>query len=93
MNPTLIGLGAYVAAQLLIGAWVVEAREVYIYLRDEYPAIREILLAEIAKAEAAGLSPHTKIILRRGAGAYICGEESAMIESISSRQCASVSKS
>jgi NADH:ubiquinone oxidoreductase subunit F (NADH-binding) len=71
---------------MLVGAWVVEAREIYIYLRDEYPAIRHILLAEIAKAEAAGLSPHTKINLRRGAGAYICGEESAMIESIEGKR-------
>ncbi len=71
---------------MLIGAWVVEAREVFIYLRDEYPAIRRMLLAEIAKLEAAGLSPHTKIHLRRGAGAYICGEESAMIESIEGKR-------
>jgi len=71
---------------MLIAAWVVEAREVYIYLRDEYPAIRHMLLAEIAKLEAAGLSPHTKIHLRRGAGAYICGEESAMIESIEGKR-------
>jgi formate dehydrogenase len=71
---------------MLIGAWVVEAREVYIYLRDEYPAIRHMLLAEIAKLESAGLSPHTKIHLRRGAGAYICGEESAMIESIEGKR-------
>ena len=67
---------------MLIGAWAVEAEAVYIYLRDEYPAARKILQAEIAKVEAAGLSPHTRIVLRRGAGAYICGEESAMIESI-----------
>lgn len=71
---------------MLIGAWVVEAREVYIYLRDEYPAIRHMLLAEIAKLESAGLSPHTRIHLRRGAGAYICGEESAMIESIEGKR-------
>jgi formate dehydrogenase len=71
---------------MLLGAWVVEAREVFIYLRDEYPAIRHILLEEIAKIEAAGLSPHTKISLRRGAGAYICGEESAMIESIEGKR-------
>jgi formate dehydrogenase beta subunit len=66
----------------LIGAWAVEAEAVYIYLRDEYPAAREILLGEIARVEAAGLARHTRIELRRGAGAYICGEESAMIESI-----------
>jgi NADH:ubiquinone oxidoreductase subunit F (NADH-binding) len=71
---------------MLLGAWVVEAKEVFIYLRDEYPAIRQILLDEIAKIEAAGLSPHTKINLRRGAGAYICGEESAMIESIEGKR-------
>ncbi len=71
---------------LLLAAWVVEAADVYFYLRDEYPEIRLMLLDEIAKAEAAGLSPHTKIHLRRGAGAYICGEESAMIESIEGKR-------
>lgn len=71
---------------MLIGAWAVEADAVYIYLRDEYPAVREILLREIAKIEAAGLAAHTEIILRRGAGAYICGEESAMIESIEGKR-------
>lgn len=71
---------------MLIGAWAVEAEEVFIYLRDEYPAIRTILLKEIAAVEAAGLSRHTKITLRRGAGAYICGEESAMIESIEGKR-------
>ena len=71
---------------MLIGAWAVEAHEVYIYLRDEYPAIRKILTTEIAKIEAAGLSRHVKIYLRRGAGAYICGEESAMIESIEGKR-------
>ncbi len=71
---------------MLIGAWAVEAEAVYIYLRDEYPAVREILLKEIAAVEAAGLAAHTKIVLRRGAGAYICGEESAMIESIEGKR-------
>ncbi len=71
---------------MLVGAWVVEAEAVYLYLRDEYPHIREILLKEIAALEGAGLSPHTKIYLRRGAGAYICGEESAMIESIEGKR-------
>ena len=70
----------------LIAAWAVQARTVYIYLRDEYPAVREILLAEIAKIEAAGLAAHTSIELRRGAGAYICGEESSMIESIEGKR-------
>ncbi|ESR26710.1 NAD(P)H-dependent oxidoreductase subunit E [Lutibaculum baratangense] len=67
---------------MLIGAWAVEAEAVYIYLRDEYPVAREILLAEIAKLNKTEFAKHTKIWLRRGAGAYICGEESAMIESI-----------
>jgi formate dehydrogenase beta subunit len=70
----------------LIAAWAVEAEAVYFYLRDEYPHIREILLAEIAAIEKAGLAPHTEIHLRRGAGAYICGEESAMIESIEGKR-------
>ena len=69
-----------------IAAWAVEAREVYIYLRDEYPGCREILLAEIAALQAAGLTDHAEIHLRRGAGAYICGEESAMIESIEGKR-------
>jgi formate dehydrogenase beta subunit len=71
---------------MLIGAWAVEARAVYIYLRDEYPQCREILLREIAKVEAAGLARRTEIHLRRGAGAYICGEESAMLESIEGKR-------
>ena len=71
---------------MLIGAWAIEAQTVFIYLRDEYPAAHEILLKEIAALEKAGLSSHTKIQLRRGAGAYICGEESAMIESIEGKR-------
>jgi len=71
---------------VLIAAWVVDARETYIYIRDEYPELRLMLLAEIEKIEKAGLSPHTKLHLRRGAGAYICGEESAMIESIEGKR-------
>ena len=70
----------------LIAAWAVEAAEVFIYIRDEYPAVLKILKAEIPKLEAAGLSKHTKLTLRRGAGAYICGEESAMIESIEGKR-------
>jgi len=70
----------------LIAAWAVEAEAVYIYLRDEYPQCREMLAREIAALEAAGLAPPGKIDLRRGAGAYICGEESAMLESIEGRR-------
>jgi formate dehydrogenase beta subunit len=71
---------------MLIAAFVVEAAETYFYIRDEYPELRLMLAQEFEKAEMAGLSPHTKIHLRRGAGAYICGEESAMIESIEGKR-------
>ncbi|MDH3465492.1 MAG: NAD(P)H-dependent oxidoreductase subunit E [Gammaproteobacteria bacterium] len=71
---------------MLIAAWVVEAEVVYIYLRDEYPGVRHALLEEIAKLQSAGLDRVTKIELRRGAGAYICGEESSMIESIEGKR-------
>jgi formate dehydrogenase len=71
---------------MLIAAEAVEADEIYIYLRDEYPQIRELLLAEIAKLDAAGLVARGSIHLRRGAGAYVCGEESAMLESIEGKR-------
>lgn len=71
---------------MLIGAFVVEASDVYLYMRDEYPEIIAMLREELAKVEKAGLSNHTRIHLRRGAGAYICGEESAMIESIEGKR-------
>ena len=71
---------------MLIAAYVVEAVETYLYVRDEYPELRLMLAEELAKVEKAGLSPHTKLHLRRGAGAYICGEESAMIESIEGKR-------
>lgn len=71
---------------LLVAAAVTGCEACWIYLRDEYPAAREILLREIAALEAAGLSAHCRLELRRGAGAYICGEESAMLESIEGRR-------
>ena len=71
---------------MLVAAFVVEATDVYVYLRDEYPELELMLGEEIAKIEAAGLAPHTTIHSRRGAGAYICGEESAMIESIEGKR-------
>jgi len=71
---------------MLIAAWVVEAAEIYLYLRDEYPQCRAILDSEITAIEAAGLARHARIHLRRGAGAYICGEESAMLESIEGKR-------
>jgi formate dehydrogenase len=71
---------------MLIAAWVVEAAEIYLYIRDEYPELRLMLIEEIKKLEEAGLDRFSKIHLRRGAGAYICGEESAMIESIEGKR-------
>jgi formate dehydrogenase len=71
---------------MLIAAWVVEAADTYVYIRDEYPEVRLLLEREFARVEQAGLSPHTRLHLRRGAGAYICGEESAMIESIEGKR-------
>jgi formate dehydrogenase beta subunit len=71
---------------MLIAGWVVEAEEIYVYLRDEYPQCIAILANEIAAVAAAGLGPHVRVHLRRGAGAYICGEESAMLESIEGKR-------
>jgi NADH:ubiquinone oxidoreductase subunit F (NADH-binding)/NADH:ubiquinone oxidoreductase subunit E len=71
---------------MLIAAWVVEAPATYVYVRDEYPEVRLLLSDEIAKAAVVGLAKHTTLHLRRGAGAYICGEESAMIESIEGKR-------
>ena len=67
---------------MLIGAHIVEATDVYIYLRDEYPISHRILRHEIAALPTGG----PKIHLRRGAGAYICGEESALIESLEGKR-------
>jgi formate dehydrogenase len=71
---------------VLVAAWGVEAKGVYVYLRDEYPAARQVLRREIAAIEREGIAPRGYIQLRRGAGAYICGEESAMIESIEGKR-------
>jgi len=71
---------------LLIAAWGVEAQKAYIYLRDEYPAARRLLAKEIALLEREGIAAPGFIEVRRGAGAYICGEESAMIESIEGKR-------
>jgi len=70
----------------LIAAWAVEAETIYIYLRDEYPAAHEILSREISSLERNKIIRNNQIIVRRGAGAYICGEESAMIESIEGKR-------
>ncbi|MCF6320800.1 MAG: NAD(P)H-dependent oxidoreductase subunit E [Rhizobiaceae bacterium] len=70
----------------LIAAHYVEAERIYLYMRDEYPAVLEILRREIATLEEMGTITPGFIELRRGAGAYICGEESAMIESIEGKR-------
>ena len=73
---------------MLIAAWAVGIDAIYVYLRDEYHGCRALLQAELdklrAQPPAAAALPH--IELRRGAGAYICGEESAMIESIEGKR-------
>ncbi|MBK4733984.1 NAD(P)H-dependent oxidoreductase subunit E [Noviherbaspirillum pedocola] len=72
---------------MLIAAWAVGIEDIYIYLRDEYHGCREILTRELAALQAnAPIANMPKIELRRGAGAYICGEESAMIESIEGKR-------
>ncbi len=70
----------------LIAAHAVEAEKLYIYIRDEFPACLEILKDAIARIEKEKIVEPGYIELRRGAGAYICGEESAMIESIEGKR-------
>jgi NADH:ubiquinone oxidoreductase subunit F (NADH-binding)/NADH:ubiquinone oxidoreductase subunit E len=70
----------------LVAAWAVGVAEIYIYLRDEYHGCRAILEQEIAALQAGPPCAIPPIHLRRGAGAYICGEESAMIESIEGKR-------
>jgi len=71
---------------MLIAGWATGCAEIYIYLRDEYAGCREILARELAALEKAPPCALPPIHLRRGAGAYICGEESAMIESIEGKR-------
>ena len=71
---------------MLIAAWAVGIAECYIYLRDEYAACRQILARELDALIADPPCPLPRVELRRGAGAYICGEESAMIESIEGKR-------
>lgn len=71
---------------ILVAAKVVGIEHCYIYMRDEYPEIIDLLRKELALVNKAGLDDHTVLELRRGAGAYICGEESAMIESIEGKR-------
>jgi formate dehydrogenase len=70
----------------LIAAWAVGIDAIYVYLRDEYHGCREILQKEIAALKADPPYTIPEIHLRRGAGAYICGEESSMIESIEGKR-------
>ena len=72
---------------MLIAAWAAGVSRAYIYLRDEYHGCRAMLAGELAKLRATPPHPDMpEIVLRRGAGAYICGEESAMIESIEGKR-------
>ena len=71
---------------MLIAAWAVGISKIWIYLRDEYAGCRQILETELAKLKAKPPAAFPDIELRRGAGAYICGEESAMVESIEGKR-------
>ena len=71
---------------VLMASHAISAEKCFIYLRDEYPGILKILKNEISKLEKEKIIPLNFIDLRRGAGAYICGEESAMIESIEGKR-------
>jgi formate dehydrogenase len=71
---------------MLIASWAIEAQSCYIYLRDEYAACRRMLERELEQLRAHAPGPLPAVELRRGAGAYICGEESAMIESIEGKR-------
>ncbi len=71
---------------LLIAAWAIQSEYCVIYVRDEYPAIRESLYAEIDSLRDWADFPLPDVQIRRGAGAYICGEESAMLESIEGKR-------
>ncbi len=71
---------------ILVAAWTCETYQGYIYLRDEYHYIREILENEIQRLDTAGLTEHCRLFMSRGAGAYICGERSAMLESIEGKR-------
>lgn len=70
----------------LIAAHVVGCERIYVYMRDEYAGVLEILKEEFAKVNESQFAIHAPLELRRGAGAYICGEESAMIESIEGKR-------
>ncbi|HEY8251121.1 MAG TPA: NAD(P)H-dependent oxidoreductase subunit E [Burkholderiales bacterium] len=71
---------------MLVAAWCAGVGEIYVYLRDEYAGCRAILERELKKLQTGAPFPLPPIHLRRGAGAYICGEESAMIESIEGKR-------
>ena len=71
---------------MLIACWAVGIDAAYIYVRDEYPAGRRILHDALAELRAAPPAPLPEIHVRRGAGAYVCGEESGMIESIEGKR-------
>ena len=70
----------------LIAAHLVNAQKCYIYMRDEYPGIIKVLKQEISKLEQDNITSRGFLEIRRGAGAYICGEESALIESVEGKR-------
>jgi len=71
---------------MLVAAWATDVAEIYVYLRDEYAACRILLERELERLQRDPPCALPAIHLRRGAGAYICGEESSMIESIEGKR-------
>ena len=70
----------------LIAAHGIESNDVFIYIRGEYLTEYEILAAAVEQAREAGISGHVRITVHRGAGAYICGEETALLESLEGKR-------
>ena len=70
----------------LIAAHAIESKDVFIYIRGEYLAEYEMLQAAVDEAEAAGLLDDVSVVVHRGAGAYICGEETALLDSLEGRR-------
>ena len=70
----------------LIAAHAIESKDVFIYIRGEYLSEYEVLQAAVDEAEAAGLFADVRVVVHRGAGAYICGEETALLDSLEGRR-------
>src|SRR6476469_1814918 len=70
----------------LIAAYAIQSKDVFIYIRGEYAAEYDVLSAALEEARAAGLIGDVRLVIHRGAGAYICGEETALLESLEGKR-------